>query len=89
MTSERLQELCLEFLRDRLATDPAHDISHVRRVVKNTIYLTDIEAANLEITAAAAWLHDCVSVPKDSNLRAQASRLAADSIEHRGLEGLR
>jgi uncharacterized protein len=79
MTSERLQELCLEFLRDRLATDPAHDISHVRRVVKNTIYLTDIEAANLEITAAAAWLHDCVSVPKDSNLRAQASRLAADA----------
>ena len=62
-----------------MASDPAHDITHVKRVVKNTIYLTDIENAISEITLPAAWLHDCVSVAKDSELRAHASRLAADA----------
>lgn len=32
----------------------------------------------MEILFPAAWLHDCVSVPKDSPLRAKASELAAD-----------
>ncbi len=31
----------------------------------------------MEIVLPAAWLHDCVTVPKDSPLRAQASTLAA------------
>jgi uncharacterized protein len=35
------------------------------------------EGGNLEIIAAAVLLHDCVTVPKDSALRSQASRLAA------------
>ncbi len=65
-----------------MSGDPAHDISHVRRVVKNTLYLTDIEQSNSIITVAAAWLHDCVSVAKDSDLRAEASQLAAhDAVE--------
>jgi len=75
---ERLQNACERFLGERLATDPAHDLSHVRRVVKNTIYLTDIEQANELISVPAAWLHDCVSVPKDSPDRDKASRLAAE-----------
>jgi uncharacterized protein len=78
MNLDRLQARCLKFLDSRMAADPAHDITHVRRVVKNTLYLTEKEEANLNVTLPAAWLHDCVSVPKDSDLRAQASRLAAD-----------
>jgi uncharacterized protein len=60
-----------------MASDPAHDISHVQRVVQNTIKLTDIENGNADVTIPAAWLHDCVSVAKDSSLRQQASKLAA------------
>ena len=78
MNLEELQILCVDFLQDRMGTDPAHDISHVRRVVKNALYLTDIEQANSLVTSVSAWLHDCASVPKDSDLRSKASRLAAD-----------
>lgn len=78
MTLDEIQTRCLGFLEQRLSADPAHDITHVKRVVNNTLYLTDIEQANPVISVPAAWLHDCVSVAKDSELRAQASRLAAD-----------
>jgi uncharacterized protein len=78
MTLEQLESICLDFLRDRMSADPAHDISHVKRVVKNAMHLTDIEQSNPMITVASAWLHDCVSVPKDSDLRSKASLLAAD-----------
>ena len=49
----------------------------MKRVVKNTLYLTDLEAANNEVTLAAACLHDCVSLPKNDPRRAEGSRLAA------------
>jgi len=76
---EELQERCLAFLAEQTAGDPAHDLTHVKRVVMNTLYLTDIESANVDITLPAAWLHDCVCVPKNSPLRERASRLAADA----------
>jgi uncharacterized protein len=78
MDLEIVQSRCRDFLRSRLATDPAHDLTHVIRVVNNTRYLTDLLNSNSMITLPAAWLHDCVSVAKDSPQRAQASRLAAD-----------
>ena len=61
-----------------MAADPAHDITHVERVVQNTLKLTEAEEGNPAISVPAAWLHDCVSVAKDSPYRKQASRLAAD-----------
>ena len=79
MNLERLQQQCLVFLEKLVPADGAHDISHVRRVVKNCSYLTDIEGADTSVTTPAAWLHDCVAVAKDSPLRAQGSRLAADA----------
>jgi len=79
MNLERLQKACLEYLSETTPADAAHDVSHVKRVVKNTSYLTDIEDANKLITIPSAWLHDCVSVAKDSPDRAQGSRLAAES----------
>ena len=77
MNLDQLQSVCHEYLSEIMASDPAHDISHVQRVVQNTIRLTREENGNAAVTVPAAWLHDCVSVAKDSPLRAQASKLAA------------
>jgi len=49
----------------------------VRRVVRSAMDLCASEGADPDVVFAAAWLHDCVAVPKDSPLRAQASRLCA------------
>ncbi|CUS03992.2 conserved protein of unknown function [Candidatus Promineifilum breve] len=59
------------------APDPAHDLAHIRRVVANVRLLAELEDANPAVVLPAAWLHDCVILPKDSPQRAQASRLAA------------
>lgn len=61
-----------------LPRDAAHDAEHVRRVVANARALCAIEGAPYEIVVPAAWLHDCVVLPKDSPERRHASRLAAD-----------
>jgi len=79
MNRDELQRHCLEFLGKTAPADMAHDLGHVMRVVRNCTYLTDIEYANPTVTAAAAWLHDCVAVAKDSPLRSQGSRLAAEA----------
>lgn len=78
MKLDQLQTLCLEYLSEVMDGDPAHDISHVKRVVQNTIGLTKVAHGNAAVTVPAAWLHDCVTVAKDSPLRKQASKLAAD-----------
>lgn len=74
-------------------TDNAHDLGHVRRVVRAARALCGQEGADADVVLPAAWLHDCVSVPKDSPLRSQASRLAAERAvsflrEHGYEEGL-
>lgn len=78
MKLDQLQDRCLDYLGDVMASDPAHDITHVKRVVQNTLILTEAENGNAAISVPAAWLHDCVSVAKDSPLRKKASKLAAD-----------
>ena len=57
--------------------DAAHDTEHIRRVVANATRLARAEGASLDVVVPAAWLHDCVSVPKDSPDRPRASALAA------------
>lgn len=57
--------------------DAGHGVEHVQRVVGNAILLAGDTVANMEIVLPAAWLHDCVSVPKNSPMRSQASRMAA------------
>ena len=73
----RWESLCEHFLRDRGESDPAHGMDHVKRVVANALQLAEIEGARLEVVLPAAWLHDCVVVPKDSSGRSTASRMAA------------
>ncbi len=60
-----------------LAGDAAHDPAHIHRVVANARALAPLEHAPLDVVIPAAWLHDCVAVPKDSPLRPQGSRLSA------------
>lgn len=77
MNLRELEVQCEEFVATRTAADPAHDISHIKRVVNNARYLTNIESANKLVTVPSAWLHDCVQVPKDNPDRTRVSRLAA------------
>lgn len=58
--------------------DSAHDAAHFRRVVKTALELSEIEDADTEIVEAAAWLHDCVILPKNHPERKRASELAAE-----------
>ena len=59
-------------------SDPAHDMGHIRRVVANARRLAAAEGAEMAVVLPAAWLHDCVVLPKDSPQRAEASRMAAE-----------
>ncbi|MGI2035666.1 HD domain-containing protein [Rhizobium panacihumi] len=58
--------------------DGSHDIAHILRVFKNAMRIQAKEGGNGRVLAAAVLLHDCVAVEKNSPLRAQASRLAAE-----------
>jgi len=70
-------ELATKLLPSQSIGDGAHDLSHLMRVWRNVQTIHREEGGDLEILAAAVFLHDCVEVPKNSPLRAQASRLAA------------
>jgi uncharacterized protein len=71
------EERCAAFLHTSAAGDAAHDLEHTRRVVANARALARDEGADLAVVLPAAWLHDCITVPKDSPQRPLASRLAA------------
>ncbi|WDR34201.1 HD domain-containing protein [Pseudomonas serboccidentalis] len=58
--------------------DGAHDLAHLHRVWHNVRTLQAEEGGDLEVLLAAVLLHDCVAVEKNSPLRSQASRLAAE-----------
>ncbi|MFB6278448.1 MAG: HD domain-containing protein [Salinibacter sp.] len=59
--------------------DAAHDRAHVERVVTTARRLAEDEEAQMDVVVPAAWLHDCVVVPKDAPDRADASRRAAEA----------
>jgi uncharacterized protein len=70
----------LSFVRDSAqSADVVHDLEHIRRVVGNARAIAVAEGGMLEVVIPAAWLHDCVVLPKDSGERASASRLAAEA----------
>lgn len=66
-------------LRVQMAdADPGHGLEHIQRVVKNAMKISESLEVNYAILLPATWFHDCVAVPKNSPLRSQASRLAAE-----------
>jgi uncharacterized protein len=74
MWRDRIERFVAEQLTD---ADSGHGVEHVIRVVENAHGLAQGTEADMEVLLPAAWLHDCVIVPKDSPLRNQASRMAA------------
>ncbi len=58
--------------------DSAHDLAHTTRVVASARRLAEREGAELEVVLPSAWLHDCVTLPKDHPDRKKASTLSAD-----------
>ncbi|MEO9654403.1 HD domain-containing protein [Marinomonas sp.] len=81
MTENQLasyERLFQPFLCDSQGGDVAHDVAHLTRVVKTAKQLALEEKAELAIVVPAAWLHDCVSYPKNHPERHLASLRAAD-----------
>ncbi|EKO3809549.1 HD domain-containing protein [Vibrio harveyi] len=78
-TSElnRFESQFLQFMQQEMQTDAAHDLSHVRRVVKTARQLALQEGAELTVVLPAAYLHDCFTYPKDHPNRKQSSAIAA------------
>ncbi|WP_416408466.1 HD domain-containing protein [Agrobacterium rosae] len=58
--------------------DGSHDLAHIHRVFRNAMRIHAQEGGNDTVLAASVLLHDCVAVEKNSPLRAEASRLAAE-----------
>mgnify|MGYP001820366011 FL=1 len=71
------EERFAQFLDEETSQDPAHDRGHVLRVVANAKLIAAKEGARLDIVIPAAWLHDCVIEPKNSEQRQTASVMAA------------
>lgn len=76
--SSEFEICCRDFLETQDHTDAAHDISHIMRVVKVAKQLAIEEGAELAVVVPAAWLHDCVSLPKNHPERHLASTMAGD-----------
>jgi uncharacterized protein len=66
-----------DHLRRVMATDPAHDLSHIRRVVANAKRIATAEQAQMEVVVPAAWLHDVVKFGKSDPRNKKSARLAA------------
>lgn len=86
---EKFEDQLLDFAQQEMTQDAAHDISHIKRVVKTAKALCAQEQAKLEVVLPAAYLHDCFTFPKNHPDRAQSSKMAADkaiaflkSIDH-------
>lgn len=60
-------------------SDAAHDRAHVERVVETARRLAQEEGAEPAVVRPAAWLHDCVALPKDHPERDEASTRAAEA----------
>lgn len=74
---EPLEAACKTYLRRQMTADSAHDMQHIERVVLMARRLAELEGADLAVVLPAAWLHDCVTLPKNAPNRHEASQLAA------------
>ncbi|WP_174329868.1 HD domain-containing protein, partial [Vibrio tubiashii] len=61
-----------EFIEKEMIQDPAHDINHVKRVVKTARNLCAQENAKLEVVLPAAYLHDCFTFAKNHPERSKS-----------------
>ena len=78
---QKWHKIFSQYIHNLESADAAHDAAHVQRVVNNALKFAKIEGADLSIVVPAAWLHDCVTVCKSSDLRNNASQLSADKAQ--------
>lgn len=77
----RFEQQILAFVNQQMQQDQAHDINHILRVVKAAKQLCLSEGARLDVVLPAAYLHDCVSLPKNHPSRSLSSLLAAEKAQ--------
>jgi uncharacterized protein len=70
-------QLAESLLAHTADADGSHDVAHILRVWNNACMISAEEGGDPTILSAGVILHDCVAIEKDSPLRSQASRLAA------------
>lgn len=78
MDVTQFEPVFADFVAKQDIHDAAHDLNHIKRVVKTAKRLAKAEQAELDIVLPAAWLHDCVTFPKNHPDNKRSSRLAAD-----------
>lgn len=79
LTMDKLEQACQKFMLAQVVHDSAHDINHIKRVVKNAKQIAANEQADMWVVTAAAWLHDCVTFPKSHPDNKKASGFAAQA----------
>lgn len=72
------ETLYKDFLLNKCSFDSAHGLTHIQRVVKSAQAICEREGGDSEVVIAAAWLHDCVSLPKNHPDRSRSSILAGE-----------
>jgi uncharacterized protein len=75
---DQYEKIIREYIEEDATKDQAHDINHILRVVKSSKKLAEQENANMNVVIPAAYLHDCVTVPKNHPDRNISSVLSAD-----------
>jgi len=73
-----LEKKLRNIILENMKFDPAHDIKHIERVVNTAKKIAEKENGDLNIIVPAAWLHDCINVPKDSPDRDKGSLFSAN-----------
>lgn len=74
------QQIFENWWHDNAGDDASHDLGHFRRVYKIALHIAaqESEKADPLVLLAAAYFHDVVNPPKNSDLRSKASALSAD-----------
>ena len=72
------QRLRTEAMKRAERTEPAHDFSHVERVVANAIVIARSEGASDAIAGTAALLHELFNLPKSHPDSAKAGDFCAE-----------
>ncbi|CCN73634.1 HD domain-containing protein [Vibrio nigripulchritudo] len=72
------EDAFIEFIKQEMVTDAAHDLNHIFRVVNTSKALAESEGADLNVVLPAAYLHDCFTYPKDHPERHLSAQIAAD-----------
>ena len=74
----KMKQKLIEIAKKTLSKeDPAHDINHALRVLKNAEEIALIEGGDLEVIVPAALLHDAVVYPKHSEKSKDSARDSA------------